>query len=298
MPDNYLDVSIGHTLHTVQGKVRMELSFALEKGKLLAVTGESGAGKTTLLRMLAGLIKPDSGLIRMGEEVWSDAGKSVFEKTQHRGIGMIFQDYALFPHWTIRQNLEFALVKSQSRDWVDELLERTELTTLADRKPGQLSGGQQQRAALARTLVQRPRLLLLDEPLSALDGEMRFRMQNFLLEFQRTFDVTVVLVTHDLAEVFRLSDQVIILKNGKIEKIGNPGEVYTGEATNGGNGWHVQVLNYERVGGRLEVLVKADGGVRKIVLPESMEKSIRPGTELLLSLNTEATKIISNFTDP
>lgn len=298
MSDNKLDVSVGHTLHTVQGTVSMELNFAMEKGKVLAITGESGAGKTTLLRMLAGLIKPEKGVIKVGPTVWFDSDKSIFMKAQHREIGMVFQDYALFPHWTIRENLEFALGKRQSSDWIDELLNKTELTALANRKPGQLSGGQQQRAALARTLVQRPKLLLLDEPLSALDREMRVRMQSFLLELQKNTACTIVLVTHDLAEIFRLSDQVIVLKNGKIEKTGTPSEVYTSQPASSGTDLLVQVLSYEIVGDQLEVLVKSDDRLRKVRLPVTMAEKIQPGTELLLNFNTDATKIISNFTNP
>lgn len=298
MSDKYLDVVVNHTLHTVQGTVPMELAFALAKGKVLAVTGESGAGKTTLLRMLAGLIKPEKGSIKMGEVVWFDSEKLVFTKTQHRETGMMFQDYALFPHWTIRQNLEYALLKDQPKDWVDELLRRTELASLSNRKPGQLSGGQQQRAALARTLVQHPDLLLLDEPLSALDREMRMRMQNFLLDLQKTIGFTLVLVTHDLAEIFRLADKVIVLTNGKIEKAGTPSEVYTGEPIDNGANLVVQVVNCQLVDDQLEVLVNSDGVLRKVVLPADNASALQPGSQLLLNFNVGATKIISNFTLP
>jgi molybdate transport system ATP-binding protein len=296
--DKLLAVSLTHTLHTVHGTVEMEVAFTLAQGKVLAVTGESGAGKTTLLRILAGLIKPERGAIRKDGATWFDSGASVFTKTQHRGVGMVFQDYALFPHWTVRQNLEYALKKGQSGEWVDGLLRQTELISLADRKPGQLSGGQQQRVALARTLVQKPDLLLLDEPLSALDREMRMRMQNLLLDFQQKMGFSLILVTHDLAEIFRLADEVVVLKNGRIEKAGTPTEVYAQEPLASGTHLLVQVVSCRLIDDQVELMVTSDGILRKVVLPAALASEVRPGNELLLNFNFGGTKIISNFILP
>ncbi|HEY4290626.1 MAG TPA: ATP-binding cassette domain-containing protein [Puia sp.] len=150
--------------------------------------------------------------------IWLDTSHHINLPTRHRSIGFVFQDFALFPHLTVRQQLEFALPKRSDRSIVDELLAMMELEELQHRKPTLLSGGQQQRVALARAIARRPRLLLLDEPLSALDDEMRHRLQDFILKAHRFYQLTTILVSHYLPEIFRLSDEVIVLENGQVRK--------------------------------------------------------------------------------
>ena len=206
----------------------MDVSLRLESGSITALTGPSGVGKTTLLRLIAGLVKPQSGKIAFGQEIWLDSERHVFQSPQQRRVGLVFQDYALFPHLSVRQNVAFSLKKGEDQGRVDELLREVELTQLADRRPHQLSGGQQQRVALARALLPNPQLLLLDEPLSALDRAMRLRLQDFLLEIHRRYQLTILLVTHDLGEIFRLADQVVEIEKGKIKNMGTPEQVFTG----------------------------------------------------------------------
>lgn len=215
---------IFHPLWLAAGRMSLDLEFEVHPGELLAVYGPSGSGKTTLLRILAGLVKPERGHIRFGEEIWLDTDSGILVPTQHRGIGLVFQDYALFPNMTVRKNLEFALERDQPKEEVGELIRIMELEELAGRFPRELSGGQQQRVALARTLVRRSKLLLLDEPLSALDTQMRSRLQDFLLETHRSRRLTTILVSHDAREVGRLADRVIQLKDGKIGGMGLPGK--------------------------------------------------------------------------
>jgi molybdate transport system ATP-binding protein len=217
------------TLHTASGIQLLDVSFQLEKGSLLALYGPSGAGKTTILRLLAGLTAPDSGYIGVDNEVWLDTAHNTHLPTQSRSIGFVFQDFALFPHLTVREQLEFALPKKADKKIVAELLEMMELQQLQHRKPALLSGGQQQRTALARAIARRPSLLLLDEPLSAVDDEMRFRLQDFIGKAHRFYGLTTILVSHYLPEIFRLSDKVIVLENGRIQRQGPPTQVFLEE---------------------------------------------------------------------
>jgi molybdate transport system ATP-binding protein len=213
---------------SLQGRgsnMQLNIEMEIPEGKRIALYGPSGAGKTSTLKMISGLVKPDKGMIRLGNDTWYDSERKINQRPQLRSIGVVFQEYALFPHMTIRQNLTYALPDGQPDTIVDELLNLTELKDLSDRKPRFLSGGQQQRVALARALVRRPKILLLDEPLSALDTTMRFRLQEYLLEIHQRFNFTMILVSHDMLEVVRLAEEVYILNEGSIKGRGKPSEV-------------------------------------------------------------------------
>jgi len=216
-------------LHTTQGHQLLDINFQLQKGSILALYGPSGAGKTTILRILAGLTDVTTGYVRIGEEVWLDTARHIDLPTRHRSIGFVFQDFALFPHLTVRQQLEFALPKKADQMIITELLTMMELEELQHRKPALLSGGQQQRVALARAIARRPQLLLLDEPLSALDDEMRYKLQDFILKAHRSYGLTTILVSHYLPEIFRLSDDVIILEKGSIQRQGAAASIFLEE---------------------------------------------------------------------
>ncbi len=215
-------------LHTAQGPQRLDIEFQWQQGRLLAIYGPSGAGKTTLLRILAGLTVTDSGFIEVEGETWLDTSRRVHLPTRRRSIGFVFQDFALFPHYTVRQQLEFALPDPKNKAIVEELLNLMELDKLQNLRPVLLSGGQQQRVALARAIARRPRLLLLDEPLSALDDDMRYKLQDYILTAHRHYKLTTLLVSHHLPEVIRLADEAILLENGKITAIGRPGQPLRG----------------------------------------------------------------------
>lgn len=212
------------------GKPVLTLDCQLETGRLTAIGGPSGAGKTSLLRLLAGLEKPASGVIEAFGETWCAPGCWV--PPQRRRCGMVFQDFALFPHMTVRQNVAHGCRKGDPAR-VAQLLERMELSALADRLPGALSGGQCQRVALARALAPRPRLLLLDEPLSALDPALRHRLQDLLLEEHRAEGLTTLMVSHDRAEILRMADHVLLLGHGRMTAAGAPAAVLLDQA--GGN---------------------------------------------------------------
>jgi molybdate transport system ATP-binding protein len=192
--------------------------------------GPSGCGKTTVLRCLAGLERPESGTIRCGAEVWLDANKGICLTPQRRDVGFLFQDYALFPHLTVAENVGYALRsigRGERRRRTADLLAMFGLAGLEDRFPHQLSGGQQQRVALARALARRPRLLLLDEPLSALDGPTREQLRPDLRRMLSGFGVPVVLVTHDRTEAMALADHLIVMDRGRVAQHGPVADVFS-----------------------------------------------------------------------
>jgi len=207
------------------------VSLSIARGEFVSLLGPSGCGKTTLLRMIAGLEKATSGSIIIG------GTDSTRLPPERRDIAMVFQSYALLPHLTVRENIRFPLrmrklgtaTEQQSR--VAEVLAMVQLEHLAERKPRQLSGGQQQRVAVARAVVSRPQVLLLDEPLSNLDARLRESMQEELIQLHRKTGLTTVFVTHDQEEALSLSDRVILLNEGRIEQEGRPAEIYVSPAT-------------------------------------------------------------------
>lgn len=201
------------------------LSMVVERGELVALLGPSGCGKTTTLRMIAGFLDATKGMIKFGDrDVTKVAAKN-------RNAGMVFQGYALFPHLTVNQNVAFGLEmrgvsKSSISDRVKETLRLVRLDHLADRLPSQLSGGQQQRVALARAMVIRPDVLLLDEPLSALDAKLRETVRHEIKTLQSSLGQTTIMVTHDQEEALAMSDRIVIMNDGAIEQIGTPNEIY------------------------------------------------------------------------
>jgi len=191
--------------------------------------GPSGCGKTTVLRCIAGLERPEQGSITWGDEAWFEADTGICLTPRQRGIGFVFQDYALFPHLNVGDNIGYslaALPRRERRLHVDGVLERYDLAGLARRFPRQLSGGQQQRVALARAVVRRPRLLLLDEPLSALDTALREDLRADLCQQLRALDIPVLLVTHDRAEARLLGAHLIVMHGGRVQQAGPAADVF------------------------------------------------------------------------
>jgi iron(III) transport system ATP-binding protein len=198
-------------------------------GEILALLGPSGSGKTTLLRLIAGFERPDEGRILIGDRVVVDTANSVWVAAEDRGVGMVFQDYALFPHLTVTQNVRFGLRNTNKRDRevrVEELLRLTELEHCAERYPHELSGGQQQRVALARALAPRPGVVLLDEPFNGLDPDLRPLMRRQVARILRHLGTAAVLVTHDQEEALGMADQVAVIRNGEIQQLGSPEDIY------------------------------------------------------------------------
>jgi molybdate transport system ATP-binding protein len=210
----------------IEGK----LTLPADAFTVTVLFGPSGAGKTTVLRCLAGLERPDQGVIRCGSDVWFDSGRRLCLSPQRRNVGYLSQDYALFPHLTIEKNVGYGLGQSPAAERdrrVRELLELLGLGGLERRYPRQLSGGQQQRVALARAVARRPRLLLLDEPLSALDGPTREQLRRELRRWLAAMDVPTLLVTHDRSEALALGDAVVIMDEGRVCQSGPVEEVFS-----------------------------------------------------------------------
>jgi len=228
-----IKLNLHKKLHANQGSIDLDVNLNILEGSFTTIQGKSGAGKTSLLRMIAGLMEPDQGVIIVQKESWFDKHAKVNLQIQKRGVGYVFQDYALFPNMTVKKNLEFALPKGVSGEIIGSLIELMELGDLQFLKPETLSGGQKQRVALARALVQQPRLLLLDEPLSALDAEMRSKLQHHLLKLHKEFNLTTIMVSHDNAEVLRLADNLIVMDSGRVIKQGKPAEILGGTSVSG-----------------------------------------------------------------
>lgn len=210
-----------------QNKILKNLSFKIEDGEFVSFLGPSGCGKTTSLRIIAGLEKNTSGIIKIDESIVSDPSKKYFVAPELRQMGMVFQSYAIWPHMNIFDNVAFPLrMSKKSKDEIQksvtEILKIVELEDLASRLPNTLSGGQQQRVALARGLVARPRVLLLDEPLSNLDAKLREKMRKDIRDLQQLFKITCVYVTHDQVEAFSMSDKIMIMEQGNILQYDTP----------------------------------------------------------------------------
>jgi iron(III) transport system ATP-binding protein len=211
-------------------------SCDLEVGsaEILALLGPSGSGKTTLLRLIAGFEKPDEGHIFISGRMVVDVANSVWVAAEDRGVGMVFQDYALFPHLTVAQNIRFGLRRTSKKERqirVAELLRLTELVGYTDRYPHELSGGQQQRVALARALAPRPRVVLLDEPFNGLDPDLRPQMRREVAQILRHLGTAAILVTHDQEEALGMADRVAVIRNGELQQIGSPEDIYYSPTT-------------------------------------------------------------------
>ncbi|GAA0380367.1 ABC transporter ATP-binding protein [Paenibacillus motobuensis] len=202
--------------------------LSIRQGKFTTLLGPSGCGKTTLLRLIAGLEQPDTGSIRFGEDILYGAGKEV--PPHRRGFGMVFQDFALWPHMTVFENVAFGLRATGRKDGIQgrvmEALDKVKLSGMEQRYPHQLSGGQQQRVAFARAVATRPKLVLFDEPLSALDAVLRDEMRLEMMYLVREMGLTALYVTHDQIEAMSMSDQVIVMQGGRVLQQGSPEEIY------------------------------------------------------------------------
>ncbi len=213
-----------------------DISAVIKKGEFLSILGHSGCGKTTLLKILAGFVKPKAGQVSLDGMLYSDPERSV--PPEKRDMGMVFQSFALWPHMTVREHVEFPLrcrkkdmTPEERRKRVDQVLAVTGLADFAERHPDELSGGQKQRVSLARAIAPEPALLLMDEPLSALDADLRLSMRQEIRRIHEVTGTTVIFVTHDQGEALSMSDRIMVLNGGHIEQIGTPEDVYLRPAT-------------------------------------------------------------------
>lgn len=210
-------------------KFTLDVSFQIPQGKIIALFGPSGAGKSSTLRIISGLEKADEGTISHREDMWFDKAQRIHLPPQQRSIGFVFQDFALFPHLTVEKNVAYGIKEKKRLKEIKDFIALVGLSGYERHYPHQLSGGQKQRVALIRALARRPELLLLDEPLSALDWETRRQLQDDLKRIIREFYATTIFVAHDITEVYKLADYVIVLDLGRVVKQGTPEEIFLGK---------------------------------------------------------------------
>ncbi len=255
-----------------------DVTLEIEHGQTLALLGPSGCGKTTLLRLISGFERPDAGTISIGGVQVAGGGENV--APEKRRVGMVFQDYALFPHLSVRDNIAFGMRGNGRKERVERLLAGTGLAGLGSRMPQELSGGQQQRVALARSLAAGPQVMLLDEPFSSLDPELRHRLREAGRAILDSLQMTAIFVSHDQEEALSLSGRLAIMMDGRIEQVGSPPEVYNHPATRAVASFlgDANFLPGECSGGRLQfelgsVDAKSDlsGAVEVMVRPERLK---------------------------
>jgi len=249
-----LDIVLHKKLHAAEGDMQLHINLQVTDGAFISLYGPSGAGKTSILRMLAGLLKPDDGYIKTTGLTWFDAAGKINIPPQQRNIGFVFQDYALFPNMNVRENIAFALSQKDHKA-VNELLELTGLEALASRKTDTLSGGQKQRVALARAIARKPQLLLLDEPLSAIDSAMRLQLQTTLQAIHKRFGLTTILVSHDMEEIIRLCGEVIHLEGGTVQQRATPSIFFAQRQNDNGLAGYITAIEPGNGGSTITVLL-------------------------------------------
>lgn len=289
-----IKINIKKKLNTSDGEIFLEVNKEIKNGDFLTLFGKSGSGKTTLLRIISGLEMPQSGEIIVDDEVWFDSEKKINLSPQKRNVGFVFQDYALFPNMSVRQNLEFALKNRNDNKKIDEILEVMEITNLSSTMPHNLSGGQKQRVAVARALMSNPKMLLLDEPLSALEHSMRAKLQDELLAVHKRFNITSVLVSHDIGEVFKLSNRVWKISLGEVTNDGTPVQVFANQNLSSKFKLTAEVLSIKKSDILYIVELLSSNEIIKITATKSDIADIKVGDKVLLStkaFNPIVTKI-------
>ena len=272
-----IHIDIQKELHGAAGTMELALQCDIQEGEFVALSGKSGSGKTTLLRILAGL-EEARGIISVDEQEWLHEKHSL--APQKREIGFVFQDYALFDNMTIEQNLLFV---ANDKALATQLLELTELSALKNRYPHALSGGQKQRVSICRALMRRPKILLLDEPLSALDTAMRTKLQNELLTLHKEFKTTTIMVSHDPSEIYRLASRVIVIDNGKLINDGKPADVLLKKQGSQKFSFEGELLEIKKVDVVFIAIVAIGQQLVEVVLSHNEAKNLTIGDSVTLS---------------
>lgn len=275
-----IEISIEKELLGSLGKMDLCVDLRIDRQSFVALSGQSGSGKTTLLRIIAGLEKA-KGRISVDGEVWLD--QNVYRAPQKRGIGFVFQDYALFPNMSVLENLLFV---KKDKALAEQLLEMTELSELAHRKPATLSGGQKQRVSLCRAMMNRPKLLLMDEPLSALDPSMRTKLQHEILSLHKAFETTTIMVSHDPSEMYKLSSRVVVLSQGKIVQDGDAKSVLLRTQGSQKFSFEGELLDIVKVDVIYVAIVAIGQQIVEVVLDEGEAQNLRAGD--IVNIGTKA----------
>ena len=277
-----IKIDINKQLYGANGVMNLNIDIEISKGEFLAISGKSGSGKTTFLRILAGLEKAN-GVIQIDNKIWLNQDKIL--APQQREIGFVFQDYALFENMTIQDNLLFV---NNDKTLADHLLKITELTNLKNRLPNSLSGGQKQRVSLARAFMNKPQLVLMDEPLSALDPSMRAKLQDEILFLHKEFNTTIIMVSHDLSEIYKLSTRAIVLEDGKIIKDSNNKDILLKTNTKDSFSFEVEILDI--IKNNNIAIVTANKQIFQIKLSSEDIKSLSIGDTISLDTSNLSLK--------
>ena len=280
-----ININISKRLHGSSGQMDLKLHLDIKEGDFVVLSGKSGSGKTTLLRILAGL-EDAEGKIEVGNELWLEGKKAL--APQKRKIGYVFQDYALFPNMSVEENLLFV---NKDRVLADHLLKITELSELKNRLPNTLSGGQQQRVSLCRAMMNRPKLLLMDEPLSALDPDMRTKLQNEILTLHKEFGTTTIMVSHDPSEIYRLASRVLVLDQGKVINDGNPKDVLLKTQGSQKFSFEGELLDITKVDVIYVAIVSIGQQLVEVVVSSDEAKNLKIGQSVTVSTKAFAPMI-------
>ena len=254
----------------------------IQNNSLNAIFGKSGSGKTTLLRLLSGLETPNEGIIKVDDKTWFDSKNKINLPPQKRDIGFVFQDYALFPIMSVIENLRFAQ-PSKDENFLAELLDIIELTSSQSKYPEHLSGGQKQRVALARAVAKKPKLLLLDEALSALDSVMRVQLQDDIENIHKRLNLTTLMISHDIAEVYKLSSNVLIIEDGKIKKSGNPDILFENSQLSGKFKFSAKIMKIKQADTIFIVTLLIQNNLTKIVATQEEVQTMNIGDDVLVA---------------
>ena len=272
-----IDFNISKELLGANKQIKLQVSLKIKKGSFLAISGESGSGKTTLLRVLAGL-EEAKGKIMVDDDIWLDDKSSL--PPQKRDIGFVFQDFALFPNMSVLENLLF--VKKDNK-LAKYLLNKTELFSLKNRSIQTLSGGQKQRVALCRAMMKRPKILLMDEPLSSLDPSMRVKLQSEILKLHEEFGTTTLFVSHDPAEIYKLCDRVVVLDSAKVIKDTTPKEALLQTSGSLKFSFEGVVLEINRVDAIFIAVVAVGRQISQIAISQNEVDSLKAGDRVRIS---------------
>ncbi|KLE06388.1 ATP-binding cassette domain-containing protein [Aliarcobacter butzleri] len=272
-----IEIKINKPLHGSNGTMNLDIDLNINKGEFVALSGLSGSGKTTLLRILAGL-ENATGTLKIDNEYWLNEKYS--KDSQKRDIGFVFQDYALFPNFTVLQNL---LYVKKDKELAKHLLDMTDMYELKDRYPNSLSGGQKQRVSLCRALMNKPKLLLMDEPLSALDPQMRTKLQNEILTLHKEFNTTTIMVSHDPSEMYSLASRVLVLDYGKIVNDGLPKDILLKTKGSQKFSFEGELLDIVRVDVIDIAIISIGQQLVEIVLTKEESKTLKIGQKVNVS---------------
>ena len=281
-----IEIDIKKKLSSSDGEMMLSLNQSIEKGEFIGLYGPSGAGKTSTLEMIAGLMKPDEGYIKVNGKYWYQQKAARQFAMQERNIAYMFQDYALFPNMSIEENITFAAANKANKankQFTKELMSTMGLTELANKKPATLSGGQKQRVALARALAQQPDILLLDEPLSALDTKVRLELQDFLVKYHKSLSLTTIMISHDISELVTLTDRVLQLDNGEVTKQGTPQDLFMNKTVSGKFKFTGEVIALQQQGFLYIVTVLIQNNPIRVIAQQSEIADIRIGDTVVVA---------------